>query len=95
MKLFMPGDKPRATSFSLHNNLSFQESQYLQSRIKGTFTAITVGHTQEMILLDYNAFVKEQPGDYMYQSTNITWDLEEGMWGFMRVTEDSQKVIEL
>lgn len=96
MHVVMAGDRSRATSFTVHNNMAYEDSNYLQSRIKGTTTAITVGGNFERKLLDYTAFVEEQAGDYMYQSTNITWDIEQGMWGMMRVEEkESSKVYPL
>jgi hypothetical protein len=31
------------------------------------------------------------PGDYMYRSGNIRWDIEQGMWGILRVHKNLQK----
>lgn len=81
----VPGDRSRATSFAIHNNMALEDSNYLQTRIKGTTTAMVAGGNFERRLFDYTAFTEEQAGDYMYQSANITWDLEQGMWGMMRV----------
>ncbi len=88
MNVIMPGDRSRATSLAIHNNLAYEDSNYLSSRIKGTTTAISAGNTFERKLLDYSEYVEEQPGDYMYQSANITWDIEQGMWGMIRIVSD-------
>ncbi len=88
INVIMPGDRGRATSFGIHNNLAYEDSNYLSSRIKGITSAVTVGDTFERKLLDYTEYVEEQPGDYMYQSANITWDIEQGMWGMMRVVDE-------
>lgn len=94
MNVIMPGDRSRATSFAVHNYASYYDSDYLQSGIIGSITAISAGNTFERKLIDYTDFVEEEPGDYMYQSTNITWDIEQGMWGIMRVVgEDDDKQI--
>lgn len=89
VSVFMPGDRSRATTFSIHNSLAYLDSGYLNSAIKNTITAISTGNVFERKLIDYRSFVKEQPGDYMYQSASISWDLEEGMWGIIRVKSDN------
>ena len=35
----------------------------------------------------------KQPGDYMYRSGNIRWDIELGIWGIMRVLKKDNKII--
>ena len=91
IKVIMPGDRSRATSFGIHNNLAFKDSNYLSNRLKGVTTALTVGNTFERKLLDYSEYVEEQHGDYMYQSNNITWDMEQGMWGMMRIVDEANE----
>ena len=86
--VFMPGDKSRATSFNIHNSLAYQDSGYLNSKIKSTITAITCGTTFERKFINYSSFIQEEIGDYMYQSAHIYWDLEKGMWGIIRVESD-------
>lgn len=84
-KVFMPGDKPRAVPFFLHNQMFFREPKYLQSQIKGVMEAFSPGAALRLDLLATGGTSYRQPGDYMYQSSSITWDLEHGMWGIMRV----------
>lgn len=33
------------------------------------------------------------PGDYLYRSSIIKWDIESGMWGILRIKDDDNKAI--
>lgn len=81
----MPGDKPRATSFILHAHAHFQEPRDVFSQIIGNQAELTVGLGYLLELLDGAGGFTAGYGDYMYQSGNIRWDLEEGMWGILRI----------
>lgn len=93
IKVVMPGDKPRATTFTIHGHLYHIESEDQYSEIIGVQGAITVGADYKQELINGATGGGGQSGDYMYQSANITWDLEEGMWGIMRVLDDDDCTI--
>lgn len=85
IKLLMPAEKPRATTFYVHGHASHSESENINSPLIGVDGAITIGDSSKKKLLGGATAGTGQPGDYMYQSANITWDIESGMWGIMRV----------
>ncbi len=94
-KLLMPAEKPRATSFYLHEHAYQSESENINSPIIGARGAITIGGTYKSEMLAGATAGIGQPGDYMYQSANIRWDIEEGMWGIMHVDREDEIVVPL
>ena len=90
-KLLMPADKPRATTFLLHEHACHSESENINSPIIGTQGAITMGNTYKREMLGGATAGIGQTGDYMYRSANITWDIESGMWGIMHVVEEGEE----
>lgn len=70
-KLLMPAEKPRATSFYLHEHACHSESENINSPIIGTQGAITIGDTYKREMLGGATAGVGQTGDYMYQSANI------------------------
>ena len=90
-KLLMAADKPRATSFYLHEHACHSESENINSPIIGTEGAITIGDSYKREMLGGATAGIGQAGDYMYQSANITWDVESGMWGVMHVVEEGKE----
>lgn len=85
VKLFVPASQSRAIPLFVHNQLSHNEPTSLNSQTLGVYGAITVGGTRNLQLIKQENRIKVEPGDYMYQSTSITWDIEQGMWGIMRL----------
>lgn len=51
------------------------------SRIIPMQGAVGIGNTFNMELLDPPCC----PGDYLYRSGSLKWDVESGMWGILRV----------
>lgn len=86
----MPADKPRATTFYVHGHAEHSESGNINSPIIGVDGAITIGDSYKKDLLGAATAGIGQPGDYMYQSANITWDIESGMWGIIHVVEEDK-----
>ena len=77
----MPADKPRNTGFLIHgNNLRKQPEKECSSSVsmQGAFS---IGNTYNMELEDGAGC----PGDYLYRSGSLKWDVESGMWGIFRV----------
>ncbi|MGN0249809.1 MAG: multicopper oxidase domain-containing protein [Oliverpabstia sp.] len=77
----MPADKPRNTSFTIHGHEWKEQPDDPYSRIIPLHGAVSIGNT-------FNIELKNgagSPGDYLYRSGNLRWDLESGMWGIFRV----------
>lgn len=85
IKLLMPADKPRAVSFVFHGHSHKHQSEDVNSEIIGTQGELTVGVSDKQEII---GGASEHFGDYMYRSGSIRWDIEQGMWGFIRILSD-------
>ena len=85
VKLLMPAEKPRATTFYVHEHEHHSESENINSPVIGVDGAITIGDSFKKELIGGATNGIGQMGDYMYQSANITWDIESGMWGIIHI----------
>ena len=81
----MPADKPRNTSFTVHNHLWREQPQDAFSRIIPLQGGISIGNKFDIELRQGAAC----PGDYLYRSGSFAWDVESGMWGIFRVVKQS------
>lgn len=80
IRLLMPADKPRNISFTLHGHRWKAQPDDPFTRtipIQGT---VSVGN-----VFNIEPQRTECPGDYMYRSGSLRWDVESGMWGIFRV----------
>lgn len=77
----MPADKPRNVGFTIHGHEWKQQPDDPYSRIIPLQGAVSIGNTFDMELMDG----AHCPGDYLYRSGSLTWDVESGMWGIFRV----------
>lgn len=77
----MPADKPRNVSFCIHGHEWKQQPEDPQSRVISLQGAISIGNAFNMELKEGAAC----PGDYLYRSGSLKWDVESGMWGIFRV----------
>ena len=82
IRLIMPGDKPRNVSFLLHGHQWSLQTDNPLSNFISVQGAISVGGVYN-IKLDNGA--SQYPGDYLYRSGSLKWDVESGMWGIFRV----------
>lgn len=82
-RTLMPADKPRNTSFLLHGHMWAEHPSDQLSRIIPVQGHISVGNVFDMILIDGASL----PGDYLYRSGSLRWDIESGMWGIFRVAD--------
>lgn len=80
-RTMMPADKPRNVGFCIHGHMWKEQPKDSHSRIIPLQGGISIGNTYEMDLLDHAAC----PGDYLYRSGSLKWDVESGMWGIFRV----------
>lgn len=82
IRLIMPGDKPRNTCFVLHGHEWKEQSDDPFTRIISAQGAMSVGNVFNIELLGGASMI---PGDYLYRSGIIKWDVESGMWGIFRI----------
>ena len=78
----MPGDKPRNTGFLIHGHVWREQPENPLSNVEAIKGAISVGNVYNLELLGGAA---DCPGDYLYHSGALRWDVESGMWGILRI----------
>lgn len=77
----MPADKPRNVSFALHDHVWAQQPLDPFARVIPIQGAISIGKVSEI----EPVCGVSCPGDYLYRSGSLKWDVESGMWGILRV----------
>ncbi|MBS5872796.1 MAG: multicopper oxidase domain-containing protein [Clostridiales bacterium] len=80
-RTMMPADKPRNVGFGIHGHEWREQPGDPYSRIIPMQGGISIGNTFQMELKDGASC----PGDYLYRSGSLKWDVESGMWGIFRV----------
>lgn len=80
-RTMMPADKPRNVGFVIHGNNWKEQPRNPYSRVIPMQGAISIGNSFQMELKDGACC----PGDYLYRSGSLRWDVESGMWGIFRV----------
>lgn len=80
-RTMMPADKPRNVGFTLHGHTWREQPNDPFSRVIPLQGGVSIGNTFNMELTDGASC----PGDYLYRSGSLKWDVESGMWGIFRV----------
>ncbi len=80
-RTMMPADKPRNVGFCIHGTQWKAQPHNPASKVVPLQGAISIGNTFQMELQNGTPC----PGDYLYRSSNLKWDVESGMWGIFRV----------
>lgn len=80
-RTMMPADKPRNVGFCIHGHEWKEQPDDPYSRTISIQGAISIGNTFSMELKGGASC----PGDYLYRSGSLKWDVESGMWGIFRV----------
>jgi len=93
VRFVFPSDRARAHAFVMHGHRwkrSTEDVNSLPVSIQGQNSVGSTGNFR----LEYGAggFL-EKPGDYMYRSGNIRWDIELGLWGIMRVLDEKSECL--
>lgn len=88
IRLVMPADKPRNIGFAIHGHSWRSQPDDPFSNMISVRGAISVGGAYN-IELENGA--SEYPGDYLYRSGSLKWDVESGMWGIFRVMKRNIK----
>ncbi len=85
IKLITPAERRRTHTFHLHgHSWRFNEKNF-DSRMESFVGFNVMGSKKNLEIIGGAGGVFNFPGDYMYRSGNIMWDIELGMWGIMRV----------
>lgn len=82
-RTMMPADKPRNVGFAIHGTQWKEQPDDPFSRVLPLQGGISIGNTFNMELKDGPCC----PGDYLYRSGSLKWDVESGMWGIFRVVK--------
>lgn len=80
-RTMMPADKPRNVELTIHGHKWKEQPSDPFSRVIPLQGGISIGNTFSMELEDGASC----PGDYLYRSGRLKWDVESGMWGIFRV----------
>ena len=80
-RYMMPADKPRNISLALHGHQWKAQPDDPFSRVVPIQGAVSVGGNY-LIEPEKGAAA---PGDYLYLSGSLRWDVESGMWGILRI----------
>lgn len=85
VRFALPADRARAHAFTIHGHKWQRSVDDLNSDIVAV-RGQNIAGAQDTFELFYGAGgYFGIPGDYMYRSGNIRWDIEPGMWGIFRV----------
>jgi hypothetical protein len=90
IRFVFPADRARAHSFTVHGHHWLRSDDDLNSEAIAVQGQNTVGTADDFVLLYGAGGLLGVPGDYMYRSGNIRWDIELGVWGIMRVLDRNQ-----
>ncbi|KQY94658.1 copper oxidase [Paenibacillus sp. Root52] len=85
IRMMFISDRARAHTFVLHGHQWLRSDDDLNSLSVSFQGQISVGHTDDFLLLYGAGGSLSIPGDYLYRSGNIRWDIELGLWGILRV----------
>ena len=91
VRLVTPAERRRTHTFHLHGHFWKFEPGNLNTRINSFVGFNVMGRKADLQLIGGAGSLFNFPGDYMYRSGNIMWDIELGMWGIMRVHERLMK----
>ena len=80
-RTMMPADKPRNVGFAIHGHEWKDQPEDPHSRVISVRGAVSIGNTFNM----EPEGGASCPGDYLYRSGSLKWDVESGMWGIFRV----------
>lgn len=85
VRLVNPSERRRSHTFHLHGHYWNSDDQDIFSLVKAVEGEIVAGHATDLRLHYGAGGYYHYPGDYLYRAGNIRWDIEQGMWGILRV----------
>lgn len=93
VRLIAPADRARAHSITIHGHNWKRSPGDIDSTIVPIRGEIAPGTTDNLLLIFGAGGINRKPGDYMYRSGLIRWDIESGMWGIMRVLDQKSPIL--
>jgi len=91
IRLVTPAERRRSHTFHLHGHRWRFDTNDMNSRLESFVGFNVAGAIRDLHLLGGAGAFGGFHGDYMYRSGNIQWDIEQGMWGIMRVHRELRK----
>lgn len=91
IRLVTPAERRRSHTFHLHGHRFRFDVKDIDSRTESFVGFNVAGAKRNLELFGGAGAYGNFPGDYMYRSGNIQWDLEQGMWGIMRVHDEEKE----
>ncbi|WP_342535960.1 multicopper oxidase domain-containing protein [Sporosarcina sp. FSL K6-3508] len=91
IRLVTPAERRRSHTFHLHGHRWRFDTKDMNSRTESFVGFNVAGAKRDLELLGGAGAYLGFDGDFMYRSGNIQWDIEQGMWGIMRVYSELQK----
>ncbi|RFU61435.1 multicopper oxidase domain-containing protein [Peribacillus glennii] len=85
VRFAFPADRARAHSMTIHGHKWLDDDDDLNSRVIALEGQVGVGHADDFALKFGAGGFHSVPGDYLYRSCLIRWDVELGVWGIFRV----------
>lgn len=85
IRLVNPSERRRSHTFHIHGHYWNNDDKDISSEVRSIEGEIVTGHAVDLPLHYGAGSLYNYPGDYMYRSGNIRWDIEQGMWGIIRV----------
>lgn len=89
IRFVFPADRARAHTFYLHGHNWLRNEDDVNSTYVAVRGQNTAGTADDFHITNGAGGLLGLPGDYMYRSGNIRWDIELGVWGIMRVLQAS------
>ena len=77
----------------IHGHKFLRSQNDVNSSIVSVKGQNTVGTNDDFLLFYGAGGLLRQPGDYMYRSGNIRWDIELGVWGIIRVLDHETELL--
>lgn len=93
IRLITPAERRRSHTFHLHGHRWLFDVKDMDSRVESFVGHNVAGGLRNLQLLGGAGAIGGYSGDFMYRAGNIRWDLEQGMWGIMRVHKEIQKYL--
>lgn len=90
LRMVTPSERRRAHTFHLHGHRWRSDLDDVNSELRSVKGQNIAGSKLDARLVSGAGGTFGFPGDYMYRSGNIRWDLELGMWGLLRVHSKPQ-----
>ncbi|MGM7635158.1 copper oxidase [Bacillus sp. Hm123] len=90
IRLVTPAERRRSHTFHLHGHRFRFDVKDINSRVESFVGSNVAGAKRNLELFGGAGAFGGYSGDFMYRSGNIQWDIEQGMWGIMRVHSQPQ-----